>query len=89
MIRQSERKSKEISQLPEAASNLVVYPELGLASAEFLQEMLGQKYIIASLPYGMQNLLQWLKKIALSLDCLLYTSPSPRDRQKSRMPSSA
>eukprot|EP00828_Plagiopyla_frontata_P025769 TRINITY_DN3309_c0_g1_i6.p3 TRINITY_DN3309_c0_g1~~TRINITY_DN3309_c0_g1_i6.p3 ORF type:complete len:139 (+),score=50.27 TRINITY_DN3309_c0_g1_i6:92-508(+) len=24
-----------------------------------------------------------------SQDCLLYTSPSPRDRQKSRMPSSA
>ena len=23
------------------------------------------------------------------LGCLLYTSPSPRDRQKSRMPSSA
>ena len=23
------------------------------------------------------------------LPCLLYTSPSPRDRQKSRMPSSA
>ena len=27
--------------------------------------------------------------IALMQDCLLYTSPSPRDRQKSRMPSSA
>ena len=26
---------------------------------------------------------------AASNDCLLYTSPSPRDRQKSRMPSSA
>ena len=26
---------------------------------------------------------------ALGNDCLLYTSPSPRDRQKSRMPSSA
>ena len=26
---------------------------------------------------------------ALSRSCLLYTSPSPRDRQKSRMPSSA
>ena len=26
---------------------------------------------------------------ALCLNCLLYTSPSPRDRQKSRMPSSA
>ena len=33
MIRQSERKSKEISQLPEAALILVVYPELGLALA--------------------------------------------------------
>ena len=28
-------------------------------------------------------------KEGLSEDCLLYTSPSPRDRQKSRMPSSA
>ena len=28
-------------------------------------------------------------KDALSYACLLYTSPSPRDRQKSRMPSSA
>ena len=27
--------------------------------------------------------------VALSNTCLLYTSPSPRDRQKSRMPSSA
>ena len=26
---------------------------------------------------------------SLAQDCLLYTSPSPRDRQKSRMPSSA
>ena len=28
-------------------------------------------------------------KTELSKNCLLYTSPSPRDRQKSRMPSSA
>ena len=28
-------------------------------------------------------------KVAKSGACLLYTSPSPRDRQKSRMPSSA
>ena len=26
---------------------------------------------------------------SLVITCLLYTSPSPRDRQKSRMPSSA
>ena len=31
----------------------------------------------------LDSLLLW------SRDCLLYTSPSPRDRQKSRMPSSA
>ena len=29
------------------------------------------------------------EKCAWVCDCLLYTSPSPRDRQKSRMPSSA
>ena len=29
------------------------------------------------------------KKIFDVISCLLYTSPSPRDRQKSRMPSSA
>ena len=32
--------------------------------------------------------LAWLHHVP-SDTCLLYTSPSPRDRQKSRMPSSA
>ena len=32
---------------------------------------------------------QGLRVMSLSDACLLYTSPSPRDRQKSRMPSSA
>ena len=32
----------------------------------------------------------WTRKVVKWVDnCLLYTSPSPRDRQKSRMPSSA
>ena len=30
-----------------------------------------------------------LRRLFVHSDCLLYTSPSPRDRQKSRMPSSA
>ena len=30
-----------------------------------------------------------LNRTAFYPGCLLYTSPSPRDRQKSRMPSSA
>ena len=29
------------------------------------------------------------QRVVLMTTCLLYTSPSPRDRQKSRMPSSA
>ena len=36
--------------------------------------------------YNYANLFQLMKKVGA---CLLYTSPSPRDRQKSRMPSSA
>ena len=36
-----------------------------------------------------QNLILPLAKIGDENPCLLYTSPSPRDRQKSRMPSSA
>ena len=31
----------------------------------------------------------WIEVKGKAIDCLLYTSPSPRDRQKSRMPSSA
>ena len=31
----------------------------------------------------------FIKYITDKYGCLLYTSPSPRDRQKSRMPSSA
>ena len=49
------------------------------ALAEALNEL-------ESLAFGL-----WLHALGFSLDkvCLLYTSPSPRDRQKSRMPSSA
>ena len=36
---------------------------------------------------GDKKYLEWMD--ACYWDCLLYTSPSPRDRQKSRMPSSA
>ena len=33
--------------------------------------------------------IDWLEQHLQQYDCLLYTSPSPRDRQKYRMPSSA
>ena len=38
---------------------------------------------------GMTRSYELKKRIKKSSNCLLYTSPSPRDRQKSRMPSSA
>ena len=42
-----------------------------------------QKILMGSnIHWGCQN-------VAKELDCLLYTSPSPRDKHRSRMPSSA
>ena len=41
---------------------------------------------------SLDNLLELRQKFVIEAyhnGCLLYTSPSPRDRQKSRMPSSA
>ena len=31
----------------------------------------------------------WVRRWPLQSNCLLYTSPSPRDKRQSRMPSSA
>ena len=39
-------------------------------------------------PIAMLNLLKFKEKAEYE-DCLLYTSPSPRDQRGSRMPSSA
>ena len=39
--------------------------------------------------YGWQKRARKTKRHSVRKTCLLYTSPSPRDRQKSRMPSSA
>ena len=46
----------------------------------------GPSLVIALLLDGPQLPQRWPARYAT---CLLYTSPSPRDRQKSRMPSSA
>ena len=47
--------------------------------------------IMCALESGLSNIMDIVKKLYADVDkrCLLYTSPSPRDRQKSRMPSSA
>ena len=39
--------------------------------------------------FGAKKIPELAKTFGKAKGCLLYTSPSPRDRQKSRMPSSA
>ena len=56
--------------------------QVGLSPADQFQDRLPKQ-----LSGGQQQRVAIAR--ALALDCLLYTSPSPRDRQKSRMPSSA
>ena len=59
---------------------------------EIKEELIREKYTAAeSLLDGFDHTprLAKAKDAAPAKNCLLYTSPSPRDRQKSRMPSSA
>ena len=49
------------------------------------------KFSVITVTYNAEKVLEDTIQsvIAQTYHCLLYTSPSPRDRQKSRMPSSA
>ena len=60
-----------------------------IAIAAITMLMLDGVYLNAmSTQYGEQ--IAKVQRTAMNIKiCLLYTSPSPRDRQKSRMPSSA
>ena len=53
--------------------------------------MADRPFLVSASPAGVftKPLFIGTNKTALNAVCLLYTSPSPRDRQKSRMPSSA
>ena len=68
------------------------FPELGVITDVALDPFTthGQDGILDEEGYVQNDItVDALVKQALSHACLLYTSPSPRDRQKSRMPSSA
>ena len=45
--------------------------------------------VLVAIPAALLSCFLVLKGWALMGDCLLYTSPSPRDQRGSRMPSSA
>ena len=53
-------------------------------------EHLDVRMVPLTVHFGDDHFADWLDlRPAEFYPCLLYTSPSPRDRQKSRMPSSA
>ena len=58
-------------------------PDTDLAKVNTILDRIKNSTFKRSNPYNLQHPLQQNRY------CLLYTSPSPRDRQKSRMPSSA
>ena len=63
---------------------------LGVPPRSCVRSKLRQGLVDAGeLDEGAQVLLVLLQLLELITACLLYTSPSPRDRTRSRMPSSA
>ena len=62
--------------------NLVVHPGAGISSGTLANALAFHFDELTSLPRN--GIVHRLDK-----DCLLYTSPSPRDKRQSRMPSSA
>ncbi len=63
----------EMMQLPLAACNIVLAPELGVEAAKRLAEEWGQDYLIAPTPYGMQCSIAWLNRIAEKLQINICT----------------
>ena len=58
----------------------------------FIGEFIGSAFLVMVIVGSgimAQNLTRDFAVMLLANTCLLYTSPSPRERQKSRMPSSA
>ena len=75
----------------EQTKNNVELPENIEKLVSFMQETGGtiEDYVRLNADYSNVNNVALLKEYYKNTNCLLYTSPSPRDRQKSRMPSSA
>ena len=67
--------------------NLACGIDLGTTNSLVASVMSGETKLIAD--NNNQVMLSSIVHFGEDRNCLLYTSPSPRDRQKSRMPSSA
>ena len=67
--------------------SLVVFPKRIEANIKLMIQIAGGTDILR--PHIKTHKIAEIINMQLDHGCLLYTSPSPRDRQKSRMPSSA
>jgi len=99
-----ERKTKAqlIKELQEARKQAEMFegPQRKQAKGEMTGTRENLKTILARSPFGVvvigrDRKVRWANEYARilanveNMDCLLYTSPSPRDVEESRMPSSA
>jgi len=57
----------ELEKIVEAELNVVLVPELSLNVANYLYESLGQRYIIATIPFGFKDSIKWLNDISSGL----------------------
>ena len=75
----------KVSKITNLAKDLA--RSLALISVRVVEVIAGKSVVGIEIPNESREMVR-LSQV-LSSNCLLYTSPSPRDRQKSRMPSSA
>ena len=68
-------------------------PDVTLVSIDTTDDLTGTLNGVytsmSGIKFGDVKIITTKEQIKKNQSCLLYTSPSPRDRQKSRMPSSA
>lgn len=57
----------ELEKIVEAELNVVLVPELSLNIANYLYESLGQRYIVATMPFGFKDSIKWLNDISSEL----------------------
>ena len=84
---------KDATELAPSVKQLEGYPNISFVLGEHrLEDFVERDFILvaAGVPLN-SKYLEHAKKhnVPLNQTCLLYTSPSPRDRTRSRMPSSA
>ena len=61
---------QDLKTIPSAALNIVLSPELGLQTAKYLQEKIGQKFAVLPVPYGLNQTMKWLKDIGEELSMI-------------------